>query len=86
MIKPLKDNVLVEFIEGQDIKKSGLIISHKQEEKPQIAKVISVGENVKQVLTGDFVIVGRYVGNKIDYENVEYIILKEKEILAKVEL
>lgn len=85
MIKPLKDNVLVEFIEGQDIKKSGLIISHK-EEKPQIAKIISVGENVKQVLTGDFVIVGRYVGNKIDYENVEYIILKEKEILAKVEL
>ncbi len=86
MIKPLKDNVLVEFIEGQDIKKSGLIISYKQEEKPQIAKVRSVGENVKHLLIGDFVIVGRYVGNKIKYENMEYIILKEKEILAKVEL
>lgn len=85
MIKPLKDNVLIKFEEGQDISKTGIIIAHKEEDRPRIAKILAVGEDVTQVRVNDNVIVNRYIGNQIFIDNKEHIILKEKEILAKLE-
>lgn len=84
MIKPLKDKILIEFIQGKDITNSGIIIAHKEEEKPQIAKVIEVGEKATQLIKGDTIIVSRYVGDKVNYENKEYIIIKERDVLAKI--
>ena len=85
MIKPLKDNVLIKFEEGQDISKTGIIIAHKKEDRPRVAKVLAIGEDVTQVNVNDNVIVNRYIGNQIFIDNKEHIILKEKEILAKLE-
>lgn len=85
MIKPLKDNVLIKFEEGQDISKTGIIIAHKEEDRPRVAKVLAIGEDVTQVNVNDNVIVNRYIGNQIFIDNKEHIILKEKEILAKLE-
>lgn len=84
MVKPLKDNVLIKFQEGQDVK-AGIIIVHKEEDRPRIAKVLAVGEDVTQVKVDDNVIVSRYIGNQIFIDNKEHIILKEREILAKLE-
>ena len=85
MIRPLKDNVLIKFIEGQEVSKTGIILTHKKEDKPQIAKVIAVGEEAKQVEENDSIIASRYIGNQVFIDNQEYIILKEREILAKVD-
>ena len=85
MIKPLKDNVLIKFEEGQDISKTGIIIAHKEEDRPRVAKVLAIGEDVTQVNVNDNVIVNRYIGNQIFIDNKEHIILKEREILAKLE-
>lgn len=85
MIKLLKDNVLIKFQEGQDVSKSGIIIAHKEEDRPRIAKVLAIGENVTQVQVDDSVIVSRYIGNQVFIDNQEHIILKEREILAKVD-
>lgn len=85
MIKPLRDNVLIKFEEGQDISKTGIIIAHKEEDRPRVAKVLAIGEDVTQVNVNDNVIVNRYIGNQIFIDNKEHIILKEKEILAKLE-
>lgn len=84
MIKPLKDKILIEFIQGKDITNSGIVIAHKEEEKPQMAIVLEVGEKVKQLNKGDTIIISRYIGDKIKYDNKEYIILKEKDVLAKI--
>lgn len=84
MVKPLKDNVLIKFQEGQDVK-AGIIIVHKEEDRPRIAKVLAVGEDVTQVKVDDNVIVSRYIGNQVFIDNKEHIILKEREILAKLE-
>lgn len=85
MIRPLKDNVLIKFIEGQEVSKAGIILTHKKEDKPQIAKVIAVGEDTEQVKEKDSIIASRYIGNQVFIDNQEYIILKEREILAKVD-
>lgn len=94
MIKPLNDRVLIKMIEAEETTKSGIILSAGSQEKPQIAEVVEVGpgevdENGKivemQVKKGDKVITSKYSGNEIKYEGIDYIIVKQSDILAIVE-
>ncbi len=93
MIKPLGSRVLIKMKEGEETTKSGIILSGGAQEKPQIAEVIEVGpgeivdgknEEMK-VKKGDNIIVSEYSGTKIKYEGEDYIIVRQDDILAKVE-
>lgn len=85
MIRPIKTKVLIKMQEEQEITKSGIILTANKENKPILATVIAIGKKVTQVKESDNVVVSRYIGNKIKYKNEEYIILEEKEILARIE-
>ncbi len=93
MIKPLSDRVLIKMCEAEETTKSGIILSSGSQEKPQIAEVIEVGpggvidgEKVEmQVKKGDKVITSKYSGTEVKYEGEEYIIVRQSDILAKVE-
>lgn len=94
MIKPLNDRVLIKMVEAEETTKSGIILTTNSQEKPQIAEVIEVGpgkvdENGKkvemQVKKGDKVITSKYSGNEVKYEGIDYIIVKQSDILAIVE-
>ena len=93
MIKPLGSRVLIKMKDGEETTKSGIILASSAQEKPQIAEVIEVGPgeiidgkpeemNVKK---GDNVIVSKYSGTEVKYEGTDYIIVKQDDILAKVE-
>lgn len=94
MIKPLNDRVLIKMIEAEETTKSGIILAAASQEKPQIAEVVEVGpggvdENgnkiIMQVKKGDKVITSKYSGNEVKYEGIDYIIVKQSDILAIVE-
>ena len=93
MIKPLCDNVLIKMCESEDTTKSGIILSASSKEKPQVAEVIAVGPGGKvdgetvemYVKEKEKVIVSKYSGTEIKYEGEEYIIVKQSDILAKIE-
>ena len=89
MIKPLGNRVLIKMIESEETTKSGIILSSGSKEKPQIAKVVSVGpgtEDVKMYIKeGDKVIINKYSGTEVKYEDTEYTIVKQDDILAIVE-
>lgn len=94
MIKPLNDRVLIKMIEAEETTKSGIILGAKAQEKPQIAEVVEVGPGgldeegrkvVMQVKKGDKVITSKYSGSEVKYEGVDYIIVKQSDILAIVE-
>lgn len=93
MIKPLGDRVLIKMKEAEETTKSGIILTSKSQEKPQIAEVIEVGQGEKindklqemYVKKGDNVIVSKYAGTEVKYEGVDYIILKQEDILAIVD-
>lgn len=93
MIKPLGDRVLIKMKEAEETTKSGIILASKSQEKPQIAEVIEVGPGemvdgkLKQmsVKKGDSIIVSKYAGTEVKYEGVDYIIVKQDDILAVVE-
>ena len=94
MIKPVADRILIKMEEGEETTKSGIILSASAKEKPQIAKVIAVGpggnidgNNVEMYIKeGQKVIVSKYSGTEVKYEGEEYLIVKQNDILAIVEL
>ena len=93
MIKPLADRVFIKMKEGEETTKSGIILAGKAQEKPQIAEVIEVGPGKTvdgkieemYVKKGNNVIVSKYAGTEVKYEGVEYLIVKQDDILAIVE-
>ena len=92
-IKPLGDRVLVEALEEKEQIKGGILIPDSAKEKPQEAKVIALGtgktdDNGKKipfdVKVGDIVIVSKYGGTEIKYNDKEYKILNSDDIQAIV--
>lgn len=86
MLKPLADRVIVKMLEKEDTTKSGIIISGGSQERQQFALVIEVGpgtEKVKmEVIKGQKVIISKYAGTEIEYENENFIIVSQEDILA----
>ncbi|MBQ7950679.1 MAG: co-chaperone GroES [Clostridia bacterium] len=92
-LKPLGDRVVIKMVEAEETTKSGIILAGSAKEKPQMAEVIAVGpggtvdgKEVKmEVKVGDKVITNKYAGTEVKLDGVEYIVLRQADILAKVE-
>lgn len=90
---PLNDRVVLKQCEAEETTKSGIILTSASQEKPQEAEVVAVGpggvvdgkEVTMQVKVGDKVIYSKYAGNQVKLEGVEYIIVRQDDILAIVE-
>ena len=93
MIKPLLDRVVLKIIEAEETTKSGILLASSSKEKSHIARVVAVGpggtvdgKEVKmQVNVGDRVIFSKYAGTEVKYEDEDYIIVRQDDILAVVE-
>ncbi|MCK4351719.1 MAG: co-chaperone GroES [Candidatus Krumholzibacteria bacterium] len=93
-ITPLADRVLVRPIDPQEVKKGGIIIPDTAKEKPQEGEVIAIGKGrlneqtgkciPLEVKKGSRVLYGKYSGTEITINDVEYLILRESDILAIV--
>lgn len=92
-IRPLSDRVLIKRMEAEETTKSGIVLAGTSKEKPQEAEVVAVGpgkvEDGKlikmEVVVGDIILFSKYSGSEIKYDGVEYIILKQEELLAIIE-
>ncbi len=92
-IKPLADRVLIKPLAAEEKTAGGIIIPDNAKEKPQRGEVVAVGEGTtgndgkKIALTvkvGDNVLYGKYAGTEVTVEDVDYLIMKENDILAVV--
>ena len=93
-IKPLGDRVLVEAVEVKEQVKGGIFIPDSAKEKPQEAKVVALGTGKTDdngnkvpfdVKVGDIVIISKYGGTEVKYDDKEYKILETSDIQAIVE-
>lgn len=86
---PLGDRVVLKQLEAETTTKSGIVLASTTQEKPQEAEVIAVGpgtEEVKMELSvGQKVIYSKYAGTQVKFDGVEYIVIKQNDILAIVE-
>jgi chaperonin GroES len=91
-ISPLYDRVLLKRLEEKETKKGGIIIPDTAKEKPLEAEVVEVGKGrlegdkvvPLEVKKGDRVLVGKFSGTEVNIGDVEYVIVREEEILAKI--
>ena len=93
-VRPLRDRLLVKRIEEQEQRIGGIIIPDTAKEKPQVAKVVAVGNGrvtdkgaviPLDVKAGEYVLIGKYAGSEIKLEGEEYLILREDEVLGVTE-
>ena len=92
-LTPLADRVILTMVEPEETTKGGIILTGAAKEKPTIAEVVSVGPGgivdgkdvVMTVKVGDKVITDKYAGTKVTLENVEYVVVRQHDILAIVE-
>jgi chaperonin GroES len=94
-IIPLADRLVVKNVQAEETLASGLVIPDTAKEKPQQGEVVAVGpgrldDNGKRVPmdigVGDRILYAKYSGNDIKLDQTEYLVLSEKDVLAKIEL
>jgi chaperonin GroES len=92
-LKPLGDRLLVKPLEEEETTASGLVIPDTAKEKPQKGKVLAVGDGKLEdgkripldVAEGDEVLYSKYGGTDITVDGEDLLVLRESDVLAKVE-
>jgi len=90
---PLFDRVVLKQLVAEETTASGIVLPGQAQEKPSQAEVVAVGpggvvdgkEIKMQVKVGDKVIYSKYAGTEVELDKVEYIVVKQNDILAVIE-
>jgi chaperonin GroES len=92
--RPLHDRVVVRRVEQESKTAGGIIIPDTAKEKPQEGEVIAVGSGMRDesgkvqpldVKAGDRVLFGKWSGTEVKIEGVDYLIMKESDLLGVLE-
>jgi chaperonin GroES len=90
-VRPLHDRLIVQRLDDTDERAGAIIIPDSAKEKPQRGKVLAAGvgkihEDGRRVpldvKAGDTILFGKYSGQEIKVDGVEYLIMKEDDVLA----
>ncbi|HLO25377.1 MAG TPA: co-chaperone GroES [Geobacteraceae bacterium] len=93
-LRPLQDRILVKRLEEETKTAGGIFIPETAKEKPQRGEIVEVGNGKKtedgkvlplDVKKGDKVLFGKYAGTEIKVDGVEYLIMREDDILGVIE-
>lgn len=83
-IKPLADRVVAVREKAQAKTASGIYLPDSAKEKPVFATVEAVGPDVKGIKKGDKIVYKEYSTTELKVNDVEYLIVKEEDVLATV--
>ena len=90
-IRPLYDRVVVKRLENETPSPGGIVIPDNAKEKPITAEVIAVGKGkplnngeVQPLIikAGERVLIGKYSGTEVKLDGIEYVVLREDDILG----
>src|ERR1700676_1400275 len=93
-LKPLGDRLIVRAIEEEETTASGIVLPDTAKEKPQKGKVLAVGDGKLDddgkripldVSEGDEVLYSKYGGTEIKVDGEDLLVLRESDVLARVE-
>jgi len=91
VLRPLGDRIVVKVLEAEEKTAGGIILPDTAKDKPQEGEVIAVGSGrvldngnrvAPEVSVGDRVIFSKYGGTEVKVGDVEYLIIREQDLLA----
>lgn len=91
---PLADRILIQKVKPTTQTASGVFIPTKAQEADNTGKVVAVGKGITKadgsvipltVKEGDHVLLSKYGGTPIEFQNEEHLIVREDDILAILE-
>jgi len=94
-IRPLYDRIVVKRIEEQETARNGIVIPDSAKEKPQQGEVMAVGKGKRlddgkmvtlDVKVGARILFGKYSSNEIKLDGLEYIIMREDDVLGVLDV
>lgn len=92
-LHPLDDRIVVVAEEAEEKTAGGILLPDSAKQKPQQGKVVAAGPGrmtdagtraALGVKVGDVVLYGKYSGSDVEVGGVEYKILRESDVLAKL--
>ena len=86
-VEPMGPRVLIRPVEQETTTKSGIILPETAKEKPQQGLIEALGsaeELMTDLAVGDKVLFAKYTGNQIQVDGVDYIIMEESDVLARL--
>jgi chaperonin GroES len=92
--RPLHDRVVVKRIDAEEKSSGGIIIPDTAKEKPSQGEIIAVGPGGRDeagklvpldVQVGNRVLFGKWSGTEVKIDGVEYLIMKESDIMGVLE-
>ncbi|MDB5179228.1 MAG: groS [Patescibacteria group bacterium] len=83
-LHPLADRIVAKSVEAESTSPAGILLPEQSKEKTQVAKVLAVGKDVKEVKVGDNIIHSEYGPNRFKQGSEELLIVKEEDVLAVV--
>jgi len=90
-VKPCADRVVIRASEAEAKTRGGIILPDTAKDKPQEGEVVAVGPGrvldngtrlAPEVRVGDKVIYSKYGGTEIKIDDVEYLVIRESDLLA----
>ena len=94
-IRPLYDRIVVKRIEEQETTRTGIVIPDSAKEKPQEGEVMAIGRGKRlddgkmvalDVRVSYRILFGKYSGNDIKLDGIEYIIMREDDVLGVLDV
>lgn len=85
MLKPLKDRLLVSYLDKEEKTAGGIIIPDTAKERPQKGKVEAIGKEVEDIKVGNVIMFKTYSPDNIKMEGKEYGILKMEDVMGIIE-
>ncbi len=92
-LQPLDDRIVVKRLDAEEKTAGGIILPDAAKEKPQRGEVVAAGPGklldsgvraTPDVAKGDIVVFGKYSGTEVKVDGVEFLIMRESDILAKL--
>jgi chaperonin GroES len=89
--RPLHDRIVIRRIDAEQQSAGGIIIPDTVKEKPQQGEVVAVGPGGRDergnlvpvdVKAGERVLFGKWSGTEVKIDGVEYLIMKESDIMG----
>jgi chaperonin GroES len=93
-VRPLHDRLIIQRLEEGEQTIGGIIVPDSAKEKPQRGKVFAVGQGKVRddgsrqppdVKDGDTILFGKYSGQEIKIDGLDYLIMREDDVLAIID-